>query len=317
MKYANSFHFLSFLTLVFFFVIGFMVTGILNIKLTSQKQTVSSKAAGPIQESACASRGGECQTGKLNSINKPCNLSGGAPGIVKYNYCPLQEGDIRCCVSNSQLNPNNTYSSLTVTLQGIGPNAKIIDQERTATIKIFDNTKSFDTATFTASDTLKYDSASGKFVNPKFNFGLIPDGDYQMVIQIDTYLDEQLSNPEGKIFKVNAASALNVSPVQMKAGDLAPGPKGDNHVNIIDYNAIIGCMNGAPTGACLNKKYADLNNDGVVDKKDLDLLLLNFGDNGFAFQTDQFSCEPDPACNSRKESLQLCTLLCTRKTQRS
>lgn len=317
MKYANSFHFLSFLILVFFFAIGFLITGILNIKLTIQKQTVSSKAAGPIQDPQCTAQGGECQSGKANEIGKPCTLSSGITGTIVFNYCPSQGNDIRCCIPDAPPAPTGTTSGLTVSLQGIGPNAQIVDQERTATIKIFDNTKPFDAATYTASDTLTYDSSSGKFVNPKFNFGMIPDGEYQMVIQIDTYLDEQLSNPEGKIFTVNSAGALNVSPVKMKAGDLAPGPKGDNHVNIIDYNAIIGCMNGAPAGACLNKKYADLNNDGIVDQKDLDLLLLNFGDNGFAFQTDQFSCEPDPACNSGKKSLQLCTLLCTRKTLRS
>lgn len=314
MKYANSFHFLTFLTLVSVFGIGFVVTGILNIKLTKQRQITSSKAAGPIQEAACVNQGGECQSGKLNSIGKSCVLSGGVSGIVKYNYCPMQEGDIRCCVPVSG---GAASAGLSVSLQGIGPNANIVDQERTATIKIFDNTKSFDKATYTASDRLKYDPVSGKFVNPNFNFGLIPIGKYQMVIQIETYLDEQLSSPDGKVFTLEEASALNVLPIEMKAGDVAPSPRGDNYVNIIDYNAVIGCMNGAPPGACLNKKYADLNNDGTVDQKDLDLLLLNFGDKGFSFQTDQFQCDPDPSCNTGKESLQLCSLLCTRKTQRS
>lgn len=294
---------------------GFIIAGVLNLKLTTQKQTIKSKAAGPYQDQQCTSIGGECQTGKTNEINKPCTLSSGTPGTVVFNYCPSQGNDIRCCLPNAQ--QDNVRSSLTVSLQGIGPNANIVDQERTANIKIFDNTKSFDSASYVATDQLKYDSASGKFINPNFNFGTLPYGKYQMVIQIETYLDEQLKSPDGNIFNLDGTSAMSVLPVEMKAGDLSPDPKGDNYVNIIDYNALIGCMNGAPPGACLNKKYADLNNDGIVDQKDLDLLLLNFGDKGFSFQTDQFSCEPDPTCNTGKESLQLCSLLCSRKNVRS
>lgn len=76
-------------------------------------------------------------------------------------------------------------------------------------------------------------------------------------------------------------------------------------------------MPGSPAGACLNKKFADLNDDGAVDQKDLDLLQSNFGQSGFSFQTSEFSCEPDPTCNDGKGALQLCSLLCSKKTQRS
>lgn len=319
MKNVRSFHFLSILFLVFFFAVGFAVTGIINNQLVNQRQTTNTKAAGPIQEPQCTSRGGECQSGKLNQIGKPCSLSSGAPGIVEFNLCPSQGDDIRCCVPNSQpTSPANVAASLTVELQGIGPNANIVDQQRTATIKIYDNTKSYDKATYTASDTLTYNPSSGKFLNPNFNFGSIPQGEYQMVIQIDTYLDEQLMSSSGdKILSLDGITALRIAEVEMQVGDIAPDAHGDNYVNIIDYNALIGCLPGAPLGACLNRKFADLNNDGIVDQKDLDLLLLNFGDRGFAFQTDQFECAPDPACGDGKKTLQLCSLLCTRKSQRS
>lgn len=316
MKYANSFHFLTALSLFFFFAIGFAVTGIINSQFFNQKQTINTKAAGPVQDPECTSRGGECQAGKLNEIGNPCTLSSGTQGTVVYNYCPSQGNDIRCCVPDSK--PTNTSANLEVKLQGIEPGSHIVDQQRTATIKIFDNTKSFDSATFTASDTLTFDSVSGKFVNSNFNFGALPAGEYQMVIQIDTYLDEQLKTLTGeKNFTLDGLNDLKIAGVEMKSGDIAPENHGDNYVNIIDYNALIGCMDGAPQGACLNKKFADLNNDGVVDQKDLDILLLNFGDVGFAFQTDQFKCEPDPACNSGKDSLQLCSLICSRKSLRS
>lgn len=314
MKNKKSIRFLSLFSIIFFFTLGFLVTNVLNVKIQKQTQTIHSKAAGPIQEAQCTSAGGECQSGKLNSVGLPCNLSGGTPGIVKYNYCPTQEGDIRCCVPSAAAQS----MGMIVTLQGIGPGQTIQTAQRTATIKVYDAAGNFSTAAFVAQDTITYDPASGNFINPNFNLGAVTAGDYQMVIQMNSYLDSQLidkSDGDNK-FTIEQGKTAQAQAVQMRAGDLAPTPNGDNHVNIIDYNAIIGCMPGAPESACINKKYADLNDDGVVDQKDLDILLSDFGQTGFEFQTTQFKCEPDPSCNSGVGALQLCSLLCSKKSLR-
>jgi len=315
MKNFKSVHLLSILSLLFFFSLGFIVTGVLNTKISKQKQNVSTKAQGPIQETTCTNTGGECQAGKANEIGKPCTLSNGNSGTVVFNYCPSQGNDIRCCVPGPA--QSQTTISLNATLEGIGPNQNIQTPQRTLVLKIY-NIKDFTKSLYTARDTITYVPGTGKFVNPNFNLGAVASGDYQMVGQMDTYLDAQLidKSDNDPNFSLGSGNTAGEAEFKMRAGDLAPSPGGDNYVSIIDYNALIGCMPGAPQSACFNKKFADLNDDGIVDQKDLDIMMLNFGEDGFAFQTSQFKCEPDPSCNSGKDTLQLCSLICTKKTQR-
>ncbi|HSW47857.1 MAG TPA: dockerin type I domain-containing protein [Candidatus Saccharimonadales bacterium] len=211
--------------------------------------------------------------------------------------------------------------SVAADLQGIGkeagennnPQAKSVP----ATIKIFEGSGPLTAAKYTAKDNLTYDPASGKYVNSEFALGIIPQDDYQMVMQIDKYLDKQISNSSGsKLIAVGPATD-DTSTIAMQVGDLAPAPNGDNFVSIIDWSAVRDCMAGNPPSACTNKQQADLNDDGVVDDKDLKIIESNMGQSGFSFETAEFKCDPDPTCNSGKDSLQLCSLLCTKKTQRS
>lgn len=315
---------LSIFSLILFFALGFLVTNILNTKLPQEKQTVKSQAQGlsPIQEATCTAKGGECQTGKSDQVGKECTLSDGkTKGTVIFNLCPQQSNDVRCCVPKTSSNPDVPIldkASLTVEFQGIGPNANPLNKTRYITIKIFKNEGPFERADYVAEDNIVYDGQDGKFKSNNFNLGALPDGKYQMVIQEERYLDAQLTNKNGdKAITVSGGVVVEMAPVTMIAGDLAPGERGDNFINIIDYNAIIGCMPGAPSNSCFNRDYADLNDDGKVDQIDFDILMKNFGEDGFAFQTDQFKCEPDPGCGAEKGSLQLCSLLCTKKTQRS
>lgn len=326
-KAPQKYRYLSALFLILFFGLGFLVTDILNRYIVKNPQTINSHAQelSPIQEATCTNQGGECQTGKADQVGKPCKLSDGrTPGTVIRDLCPQQPDDIRCCVPNGPpvSTPEPTIpianTNLVVRFQGIGPNTNILNKTRNIVLKIFKNDGSFDAADLVAQDTVTYDAASGNFLNSNFNLGAVPLGDYQMVIQAEKYLDKQLVNSQGSnIIKIASGTSVDIVPVEMRAGDIAPDSRGDNAVNIIDYNALIGCLPGAPPGACLNKNYADLNDDGKVDQIDLDILMSNFGQNGFSFQTDQFKCDPDPSCNSGKDSLQLCSLLCTRISKRS
>jgi hypothetical protein len=319
----------SLLFLILFFGLGFLVTEILNTRIAKEPQNIRSRAQGlsPIQEAACTNQGGECQTGKADQVGKPCTLSDGATqGTVVFNLCSSQPDDVRCCVPNTTNPPvtnppenvvSNVNTALSVKLQGIGANANPQNKIRTAVLKIFKNDGTLDNADYVAQDEVVYDSTSGNYSNSQFSLGRVPVGDYQMVIQMQKYLDKQLLSTQGdKVIKISGSS-VGIASVELRVGDIAPDFRGDNSVNIIDYNALIGCLPGAPPGSCLNRDYADLNDDGKVDQIDLDLLLSNFGQNGFSFQTDEFKCEPDPACNTGKDSLQMCSLLCTRISKRS
>ena len=225
--------------------------------------------------------------------------------------------------TNPPPNPLSPVSiNMTVALQGVGqgaganPNPQ--NQTVQASVKIQTNNGGNIKTVTSASDSLTYDSATGNYINSKFNLGTVAAGDYQMTMQIDKYLDKQMATKNGtNTFVLGSATTVEAATVEMRAGDVAPTPHGDNYVNIIDYNAVIGCMPGTAASACLNKKFADLNDDGTVDQKDLDILQSNFGQSGYSFQTAEFKCESDPTCTGGKNSLQLCSLLCTRKSQRS
>lgn len=312
------------LAIIAFFMFGLAVMALLNFYIPKETQTIESRAQtlSPIQEAKCINAGGECQTGMRDRIGQSCTLTDGTSGIVYFDYCPSQGDDIRCCAPNDLPDPGEGTAeyraSLVVKLQGIEANQIILNDTRTATIKIFDSSGIFDSADYAATDILTYDPESGNFTNSSFSLGELAAGEYQMVIQMQNYLDEQLLNSEESgIFVMSAGASVETKPITLRAGDLAPGERGDNFINILDYNLLWGCMPEAPAGSCLNRDRADINDDGIVDQEDMDILLENYNNKGFAFKTDKFQCEQDPACESGRDSLQLCSLLCTRVSRRS
>lgn len=209
---------------------------------------------------------------------------------------------------------SNSSADVSVSLEGIGPGMTIKNPVRTADIKVISGAKTM----HTASGFLTYDKVSGNFVNHDFKLGAIASGSYKLVIQMEGYLDKELLSPDGSgLFVLGEGKVSKTVPSQLSAGDNAPTRGGDNVVDIIDYNALTGCMRGSPSGACQNLRLSDLNDDGVVDQKDLDILKKNFGESGFLVQSDEFTCDANPACGSGKDSLQMCSLLCTKKSKRS
>lgn len=209
-------------------------------------------------------------------------------------------------------------ANLNVSLEGIEPNTRIQNPKQTATVKIYESTDAKGAAKYSSTDSITYDPQSGNFINTNFNLGKIPEGKYKIILQIDKYLDTQVRSKNGDtVLTLSSSGKLETSPVSMNTGDVAPTPHGDNFVDILDYNSLTGCMQSSSSDTCVDKKLADLNDDGSVDQKDLDMLKDNFGQNGFSFEASTFTCVPDPTCSVGKNSLQMCALKCTKQGQRS
>jgi hypothetical protein len=156
--------------------------------------------------------------------------------------------------------------------------------------------------------TLTYDPTTNQFKGNLF-LGNVPLGKYQISIHIDGSLDTQLINIDGStIFTL--PDLLTPQLITIIMGDIAPGTKEDNFIDIIDYNKLISCFNKPATGAC---QSSDLNDDGKIDQTDLDLLLQHFGELGYSPTTPQFACQIDPKCNSGQNTLQMCQLICTKQ----
>jgi hypothetical protein len=77
---------------------------------------------------------------------------------------------------------------------------------------------------------------------------------------------------------------------------------------------MVGCMAGINTGICPNSTVADLNQDSMVNQKDLYLLQGHFGASGASFTTQQFVCSQDPTCAKGSSTIQLCPLQCKIET---
>ncbi len=170
--------------------------------------------------------------------------------------------------------------------------------------------------TFSAAstDTLTYDPPTGNFLNPAFKLQDIPAGNYQLVLQVDGYLDAQLlNNDRNNIFSLTPATAVTSYPVHMIAGDVGPTAHGDNVIDIIDWNLVVGCYHKSSTGVC---KSADLNKDNVIDELDQQILIPNIGRPGFSTDIEEIVCGADPACQQGKTGLQMCQLICAPKKVR-
>lgn len=252
-----------------------------------------------------------------------CKIPSGSDGGTYQGIC--KDTNLICCIEEST---NNAASTVTATAnvhaQGIGngpgENPTPVVTQKTVTIDGYANTtatgllatKVLGSKSFSVSDKLTYDNATGNFVNKNFKLGNITPGNYQLVMHVDGYLDTQLTQPEGsKVFNLAKGNQVNTATVTIVPGDIAPGAHGDNFIDVIDYNKIITCFNKKSIGSC---QIDDLNDDGIIDQKDIDMLLGHFGSLGFSFQVQGFTCEIDPTCNSGQNSLQMCTLICKRES---
>ncbi len=181
-------------------------------------------------------------------------------------------------------------------------------------------------------DTVNYDQTTGTFANPNFRLHNLPPGQYNFFLHVDGYLDKQLTNSNGNNFTISTGqTTFAVEPVALISGDIAPQPHGDNVIDIQDYNAVFECLGltatSAPKATCPNPKIADINQDGVIDQKDLDIIHVEFGQHGDVptisspnptsspgnpspQAPNTFTCVTDPSCATSNKSFQLCPLKC-------
>lgn len=164
----------------------------------------------------------------------------------------------------------------------------------------------------TATGRLTYNANTGLFENPQFVLpNTIYSGKYKFILHIDKYLDRQITlDTNSPIIELLPGINPALAVIAMTPGDVTPQTKGDNIVDIQDFNTMVGCLNNPNTAICPNPQIADLNGDAIVDKKDLQLLIDYFGGLGDSFTIQQFICTQDPFCTSGNNTMQLCPLQC-------
>lgn len=81
----------------------------------------------------------------------------------------------------------------------------------------------------------------------------------------------------GKLFRGGKRNLVDLPVQNLISGEIYPPLNGDNVMDINDYNMLTDCFNTkVNTSKCLNGSQADLDDNGVVDGTDYNLMLLSF-----------------------------------------
>jgi hypothetical protein len=126
-----------------------------------------------------------------------------------------------------------------------------------------------------------------QFLNPRIDLGAaVNDGDYQIILQTDysfrTLIKEKPDSVGGVVYSLVRQTAstddFNRIPLQtLLVGDLYPVGAPDNVADLGDYDVLTNCYHlrqGTPK--CPNPYMADLNDDGIVDGLDYNVMILTF-----------------------------------------
>jgi hypothetical protein len=127
-------------------------------------------------------------------------------------------------------------------------------------------------------------STYGSFINNSIYLDEnTKEGKYQIVIKLDQALSKLIkvnsSDVGGQLFELRNSynPPIKINNQEMITGDIYPLPKGDNIMDIHDYNALVSCFGSkADTELCADKKMADLDDNGSIDGVDYNLMFGSF-----------------------------------------
>lgn len=106
----------------------------------------------------------------------------------------------------------------------------------------------------------------------------VPNGTFQVGLKTNqavlTFFKADNQTALGVPVAVGAGRDFNLSFGRLITGDIAPIPEGNNAVNIEDYNEMMNCFGELlNTSFCTAKAVTDLDDNGVVDGIDYNILL--------------------------------------------
>ena len=171
--------------------------------------------------------------------------------------------------------PGNTTLQFTVYLDDIGntgdsanpsanslSNKSPIRTQRPFTITV---TNAQGQSVGTYNGMFSYSSSIGYF-SGSVNLGTtLSSGSYSLSVDTLSYLRKAVTN-----IQLTAGEQITIPSLMLAAGDI----NDDGAINMLDYNALIGCYGDATnTATCPNFQAADLNDDGIVDGTDYNIFL--------------------------------------------
>ncbi len=171
---------------------------------------------------------------------------------------------------------STTLSFPTILLHGIGSagdsvnpnsggNTNPLTPSRSLTVQVYNASNVLVT---TQTGTITYSTNTGAFSGNVSLGSTVPTGSYLVKVKTDKYLVRQLPG----IISLSQGQSTTAPTVSLIVGDI----NGDNSLNILDYNILLGCYSDfTPPTNCpgTNGKESDLNDDGSVNAGDYNLFL--------------------------------------------
>lgn len=120
------------------------------------------------------------------------------------------------------------------------------------------------------------------FVNNYVDLGVVKAKKYQIAIQTPQSLQSLIKSSDphiigGQLFELSDRRFFVLPSQSMITGDIYPLTSGDNIMDINDYNMLVNCNNiQINSSKCADPAPADLDDNGIVDGIDYNILLMNF-----------------------------------------
>jgi len=167
--------------------------------------------------------------------------------------------------------PGEKRFKVNISLPGIGTgeNTTPIHPQRKAKIQVYNQ-----------SNELVKDLNSSLLIDTDFRYkatvGIgttFPNGPYLARVKLSNSLSKQSSS----ILPISDSSTTDTTTVAFNESLILGDVNHDNELSILDYSLFLECTKNAICDASdEGQKYADLNDDGKVDAKDLNLLYIGF-----------------------------------------
>lgn len=98
----------------------------------------------------------------------------------------------------------------------------------------------------------------------------VPQGSYEIKIASDNSLFKTIP---GVIAISSTKTSFNLPTVTLITGNISQANGSLNNLDIFDYNALLSCFGN---NSCKNLSLTDLNDDGIIDSRDFNILLRGF-----------------------------------------
>ncbi len=180
---------------------------------------------------------------------------------------------------------------LSLHFEGIDPqnNSKPTHPQRSVLLSFYPTNDFTKTPQTTLPVIVSFNSADplGSFVNTNIDLSSIPRGSYYLLAKSpEGSLREELSSQLVSITNGQTVSLNGTTPTNMQMGNI----NNDNQIDLSDYNILVDCYGAKQASpACkvhsisdqYQPNFADLNDDGIVNGVDYNLLIRNFGKTGY------------------------------------